>query len=229
MNNEKVISLLEPLLTENRVNRMRQVLAARSDHVAFVFERMTDPHNMSAALRSLDAFSFQDAHWVQPGERLQPGPARGITIGSDRWLSMHRHADTRTCLDALKEKGYTVLASHLGQAPSVSLHELDFTRPLALVFGNEHAGVSEEVLELADGNFRIEMNGFVESLNLSVAVAVTAFHARGELERLAGESGDPDRFRLSGDRKKAIYARWLKGSVKRSDRILSEAGIDPEL
>jgi tRNA (guanosine-2'-O-)-methyltransferase len=219
---ERVIARLEPLLLERRLARMQAVLATRSDHVAFVFERMTDPHNLSAALRSLDAFSFQDAWWIAAGEKLELSHL--ISRGTHRWLSLHAPEGTTACLAALRTQGYRVLASHLGEAPgasaSVSLPQIDFRRRTALVFGNEHAGVSGEVLALADGRFHIDMLGFTESLNLSVAVAISAFHARREIDRLRGSTGDPDAYLMAPARRRALYAQWLKDSVRRAEEVV---------
>lgn len=220
---ERVIARLEPLLLERRVRRMQAVLAGRSSHVAFVFERMTDPHNLSAALRSLDAFSFQDVHLVAPGERL--GLSHLITRGTDRWLTLHTAPDSAACLAALQAEGYRVYASEVAGADCVPLTALDFSRRTALVFGNEHAGVSDAVPALADGRFHIPMRGFAESLNLSVAVAISAFHARREVDRLRAqlppgtEQGDP--YVLSPERRRALYAEWLQRSVNRSEEILA--------
>ena len=219
---ERQIALLEPLLTEARRRRMQDVLATRSDHVAFVFERMIDPHNFSAALRTLDALSFQDVHLVEPGERLET--ARGITIGTERWLSLHTAPTTEECLAGLKTEGYRVYASHLGEEPAIRLQEIDFSRRTALVFGNEHLGVSGEVLALADQRFRIDMLGFAQSFNLSVSVALSAFHARREIRRLAGNDPHPERFFLAPERRRELYLQWLRRSVKNVDQVL--AGLE---
>jgi tRNA (guanosine-2'-O-)-methyltransferase len=226
---ERAIARLEPLLTEERRRRMQAVLATRSDHVAFVFERMIDPHNLSAALRSLDAFSFQDVHLVQPGERLgldAPEVSRGITIGTERWLSLHPAPDLAACVQGLHAAGYTVLAGHPDAPDAVALTALDFSRRTALVFGNEHLGVSAEALALADGTFRIEMQGFAQSLNLSVAVAVSAHQARQAIARLAATDPQPERFGLDAGRRRALYAQWLRQSVKHAERILAEGEPD---
>jgi tRNA (guanosine-2'-O-)-methyltransferase len=219
---ERVIARLEPLLTEARRARLQAALAARSDHVAFVFERMVDPHNLSAALRSLDAFGFQDVHLVAPGDRVEL--ARGITIGAERWLTLHDAPDTATCIRHLKRAGYRVYASRL-EDTATPLTELDFARRTALVFGNEHRGVSREALAHADGAFRIGMLGFAQSLNLSVAAAISAHHARRELERLVGIAAQPERFHLGAERRRALYAQWLRQSVKHAERILGEVGL----
>jgi tRNA (guanosine-2'-O-)-methyltransferase len=134
-------------------------------------------------------------------------------------------------VEALHASGYRVLASQADPARGatpVPLTAIDFRERVALLFGNEHAGVSERALALADGAFRIGMLGFVESLNLSVAAAICAFHARRELERLAAEAGNPARFALSPERQRALYAEWLRQSVRAAEKILGEAEPPPE-
>lgn len=228
-NAETVIARLEPLLLPRRIARMRAVLAARSDHVTFVFERMTDPHNLSAALRSLDAFGFQDVHWIAPAAEL--GLSHLITRGTERWLTLAEHDDTAACFAALRARGYFILASDIPlptgaaeQAPdssvSAPLDSLDLRRRTAFVFGNEHAGVTPGTLALADGRFHIAMTGFAESLNLSVACAITAYHARRELTRLETVSGDPAAYGLPEARRRALYAEWLRQSVRSADKVL---------
>ena len=220
---EQVIETLEPLLLDRRVERMQQVLATRSDRVAFVFERMVDPHNLSAVLRSMDAFSFQDAHLIDPQEKI--GISKGITSGAERWLSLHKHGQTPDCLNQLKAQGYKVLASHVAPGRGIHLEEIDFSQPTALVYGNEHFGVGEEVLALADETFHIPMRGMVESFNLSVAAAVCAFHARHTLENTQSATPAPEGFLLPTARVQSLYAAWLIGSVRRARSILAEKGI----
>lgn len=240
---ERIISRLEPLVTEARLRRMQAVLASRSDHVAFVFERMIDPHNLSAALRSLDAFSFQDVHLIQPGERLDlsapslstpglptPGLSKAITIGADRWLTLHKASSVQSCVETLLSRGYALYASHLGEeegagegdSEALPLEEIDFSRPTALVFGNEHLGVSEEMLAAVPGRFRIPMLGFVQSLNLSVAVAISAHHARREIERMSAGEFQQQAFGLGAERQRKLYAQWLRQSVRNAEKILAE-------
>jgi tRNA (guanosine-2'-O-)-methyltransferase len=216
---DAVIAKLEPLLLPRRIARLRAVLATRSDHAAFVFERMTDPHNLSAALRSLDAFSFQDAHWIAPDEEL--GLSHLITRGTDRWLTLTQHADTAACFAVLRAQGYRILASEVS-THSPPLDTLDLRERTAFVFGNEHAGVTPETLALADGRFHIAMYGFAESLNLSVACAITAFHARREIRHLEAASGDASAYGLPEARKQALYADWLRQSVRSADKVLGE-------
>ena len=221
---EQAIARLERHLTDRRRERMTRVLATRSNHVIFVFERMVDPHNLSAVLRTMDAFSFQEAHWVLPEEKL--GLSRGVSIGADRWLSLSTHDTTEACFTHLRERGYSILASHVAEESGGALDRLDFSQPLALVFGNEHAGVSEETLALADGVFHIPMLGFVESFNLSVAAAITASRARSEMNRLMPADPAPERFLLDEAQNRAVYLQWLRYSVRRAETILEELKAD---
>jgi len=220
---KRAVEVLEPHVLPRRIERMKKVLATRSDQVVFVFERMVDPHNLSAVLRTMDAFSFQEAHLIAPQGKL--GFSRGITSGAERWLTLHRHPDTAECLEQLRWEGYRVLASHVAPGQSRTLEELDFSRPTALVFGNEHAGVGEEVLALADETFHVPMRGMVESFNLSVAAAICAAHARRVLETTQNSLPAPDGFLLPQGKALRIYVEWLQGSVRRGEKILQEHGL----
>ncbi|MDH4225693.1 MAG: RNA methyltransferase [Deltaproteobacteria bacterium] len=221
----QVIDALEPLLHPRRVERMRNVLAARTAQVVFAFESMVDPHNLSAALRTLDAFSFQDVYFVR--YQGKQGISKAVTRGVHRWLSLHEMDSTEEAVRDLKAGGYQVLAGHLGGQDCLPLQQIDFSRKVAFVFGNEHSGVSPQTLALADGAFQIPMLGMVESFNLSVSAAICAFHARQKLEQLGEETGNAEWFLLDQDRKDQIYIRWLMESVRRAPLILAELGIPP--
>ena len=222
---EQIIAALETHLLPRRIARMKEVLSTRSDRVAFVFERMVDPHNLSAVLRTMDAFSFQEAHLIAPLDKL--GLSKGITSGAERWLTLNQHEDTVTCLKIIRSQGFQIIASHVAPGRGITLAEIDFSRPVALVFGNEHAGVGEEVLALADQTFHVPMRGMVESFNLSVAAAICAAHARQALETNEPMAPSPEGFLLPREKALAIYALWLQCSVRRSEKILIEQGIAP--
>ena len=151
-----------------------------------------------------------------------------MSWGGEGWLGLHDHDSLLRCVESLEAQGFRVLASHLEAPgregrPALPLTGIDWARPTALIFGNEHAGVSEQALALAHGTFRIDMRGFVESLNLSVAAAITAFQARCAIDRLAQESEDPARFALPLERQRALYADWLRQTVRNAERILGAA------
>lgn len=232
---DAIISTLEPLVLERRLERLCAVLAARTRHAAFVFEGVSDTRNASAALRTLDALGFQEAHLVRPlleGHHDLTRMNRLISRGVDRWLTVRPWTDTTQAMAHLKSRGYRILASHLRE-DGVALGAIDFAQPVALVFGNEHHGVSDELLSMADGTFRIPMRGMVESYNLSVAAALTAHRARVEIERLAlahipelpEGTLDGTPYALPEATRQMIYARWLLQTVKTPGPVLKRAGL----
>jgi tRNA (guanosine-2'-O-)-methyltransferase len=95
---------------------------------------------------------------------------------ANKWLSIHQFSDIKTCFDYLRKHYSKILTTHLS-SNAISLYDIDFTGSVALVFGNEHEGVSEEVRALSDGNFIIPQVGIIQSLNISVACAVSIYEA----------------------------------------------------
>lgn len=162
-------------MTERRREKFERVIAARRPDLTVVMEDIHDPHNVSAMLRSADAVGILRVHLVYPTEEF-PRLGKKSSASATKWVKKTKHPSVGACFDALRAEGFTVCATHLGRR-SVPLYELDLTKKVALVFGNEHRGVSDEAAGLADVNFRIPMVGMIESLNVSVACAVTLYEA----------------------------------------------------
>lgn len=202
-----ILDALEPLLTEERRARIDQVIAARTMAVTAVLDNLVDSHNVSAVLRSADAFGVQRVHVIQSTEPFQA--TSRISLGADRWVDVIRHATSAACVRALRERGHRIyVASMEGAVPPEALaHE----PRVAIVFGNEHSGVSQELRDLADGTYAIPMCGFVQSLNVSVAAAITLFAAT------RGRPGD-----LTADEARALRARFVWKSVPHAQAILAE-------
>lgn len=173
------IEALEQRVTPRRLALIDRVVAQRTSAVVPVFEALTDPHNMAAVLRTCDALGIAEAHVIE-GEQAFEGSAP-VSRGAQRWVALHRHASAAACAKALRAEGYRVLVAALGgeEGPKA----LPALRPLALVFGNEHRGVSTEMRDVADGSFQWPMHGFVESLNISVAAALSLQAALEGAER----------------------------------------------
>ena len=214
---EEVTAILGAVITPRRLERIREVAAHRMHAVVPVLEGVGDPHNASAILRSADAFGIQQVHVVPGGpdsgaETFRA--SRRITKGTHRWLDLVHHDDTERCIGWLKEAGYAIyVASMEGTA---RLEELAALPRVAVVFGNEHAGPSDAIRGAADGTYAIPMRGFVESLNVSVAAAIT-LHAV-----TAGRPGD-----LSEDEQGALVARLLYRNVPDAAQIMSQALHSP--
>ncbi|GBD17492.1 tRNA (guanosine(18)-2'-O)-methyltransferase [bacterium HR26] len=201
-------------ITERRLRRMQEVLARRQPDLAVVLENVHDPHNVSAVLRSCDAAGVLAVHLVYTVEEL-PELSENVSGSALRWLDIVVHPSIESCYEVLRGQGMTIYATYLGDpANSRDLYELDLTRPTAFVFGNEQRGVSEEALAAADGNFVIPMMGMVQSLNISVACAVSLYEALRQ-RRLAGHYCRP---KLSEAERRARLRRWLE----REGRTLPE-------
>ncbi len=200
-----VIEALAPRVTERRLQRLQRVVAGRSRHLVPVLDRLVDPHNVSAVLRSAEAFGLLEVHAV-PGPNGLPAAHR-VSKGTHRWLEVHRHVCPKSCLRVLRARGYRVaVASMEGRVGPERLAELG---PLAVVFGNEHAGVDPTLRAEADVTYAIPMQGFVESLNVSVAAAITFYAARG--------AGWPS---LSRQEQQELLARYLLASVRDAEAIV---------
>jgi tRNA (guanosine-2'-O-)-methyltransferase len=204
-------SLPEFLLPERRA-RIDAVVAQRTRTLTVVMEAFADPQNTSAVLRTAESFGVQEVH-VVVGPQKRYDRNKKISQNADKWLEVVRWKETGPCLAALKARGFRVYATHLGEG-STGLAGLSFAEPTALVFGNEHAGVSEEARRLADACFAIPMRGFSQSFNVSVAAAICLARAvdRREVER--GRHGD-----LTPAEAEALRDRFYALSVKQRARI----------
>ena len=163
-------------MTPERQNRLLSVLNKRQGNITIVLENVFDPHNISAVMRTCDAVGVQEIYVLN--SKIPPHKKWGAKSSSSaaKWLTIHQYDNTDDCISSLRKRYSTILTTHLS-SDAVSLHSIDFTKSIALVFGNEHGGVSEEIRALADGNFIIPQVGIIQSLNISVACAVTLYEA----------------------------------------------------
>ena len=177
--------LLAPLLSDARRKKIADVVANRTGSLAVLLENIWDLGNHNAVMRSMDAFGVHTLHTLTHGrERVKTATEKSemrTDAGARKWLVRREWTDLRACVHHLKERGYRIAST----APDaeMTLVDIDFTRPLVVAFGNEHVGISDSLLEASDVKFSIPMSGFVQSLNLSVSVAVTLHQAH--LQRLA--------------------------------------------
>ena len=171
-------------MTPERREKLMTVLKKRQNDVTVVLENVFDPHNISAVMRTCDAVGVQEIYVLNTKiPRHKKWGARSSSSAA-KWLTIHQFENAKECFNALRGKYKKILTTHLS-SDAVSLHTIDFTQPIALVFGNEHSGVSEEIRNMADGNFIIPQAGIIRSLNISVACAVTLYEAYRQKE-LAG-------------------------------------------
>ena len=164
-----LLHYLEGFISEERKERFLEVLAKRTRFLTVAIEDVYQLHNTSAVIRSCDAFGVQDVHVVENrfGKRLD----KNIAMGAEQWVDVHRYQTTTQCMEALKEKGYQIIAT-TPHNDSNLLADVKITSKTALFFGTEKEGLSQAVLEQADGFLKVPMVGFSESLNISVSAAL---------------------------------------------------------
>ncbi len=163
-------------MTNERRQRIEAVIAKRQDNLTVVLENVFDPHNISAVMRSCDAVGIQEIYVLNTKIPRHKKWGERSSSSAAKWLTIHQFDNADTCFRELKQQYAQILTTHLS-GDAVSLYELDLVKPTALVFGNEHSGVSEEIREMADGNFIIPQVGMIQSLNISVACAVSVYEA----------------------------------------------------
>jgi tRNA (guanosine-2'-O-)-methyltransferase len=213
--------VLAPWVSQARRARIDAVLSERTKTVVPVCEGIYDQGNVSAVLRSAESLGFQDVHIIETQERFKK--SNRISSGADKWLSVHRHFETKAAILHLRAQGYQILATALS-AHSRPITEFNFTQPTAIVFGNEKQGASPELLSEADAHVIIPMVGFTQSFNISVAAAIALFHARQDRLSRQGFHGDlpkeeQERLRV------LFYARSIPQPERLLHQILARAGL----
>jgi tRNA (guanosine-2'-O-)-methyltransferase len=163
-------------MTNERRQKIESVLANRQNDLTVVLENVFDPHNISAVMRSCDAVGVQEIYVLNTKIARHKKWGSRSSSSAAKWLTIHQYENTGECMAALRKKYASVLTTHLS-GDAVSLFEQDLTKSTALVFGNEHDGVSDELRAMADGNFIIPQSGMIRSLNISVACAVSLYEA----------------------------------------------------
>jgi len=158
------------------MERLTSVLNKRQDDITVVLENVFDPHNISAVMRTCDAVGVQEIFILNTKIPRHKKWGAKSSSSAAKWLTVHQFDDAKQCFLSLRQRYSSILTTYLGK-DSIGLHQIDLTKSIALVFGNEHSGVSVEIRELSDGNFVIPQAGIIQSLNISVACAVTLYEA----------------------------------------------------
>jgi len=190
-------------MTPERMERLTSVLNKRQDDITVVLENVFDPHNISAVMRTCDAVGVQEIFILNTKIPRHKKWGSKSSSSAAKWLTVHQYEDAAECFLSLRKRYSSILTTFLS-SDSISLHQLDLTKSTALVFGNEHSGVSEEIRKLADGNFIIPQIGIIQSLNISVACAVTLYEAF----RQKTGAGHYDQRKLDDSRYNELFKEW---------------------
>jgi tRNA (guanosine-2'-O-)-methyltransferase len=190
-------------MTPERHDRLLSVLYKRQPDLTVVLENVFDPHNISAVMRTCDAVGIQNLYVLNTKIPAHKKWGAKSSSSAAKWLTIHQFTDAQACFRELRKNHELIMTTHLS-SDAVPMHHINFTRSIALVFGNEHSGVSDEIRAMADGNFIIPQVGIIKSLNISVACAVTVYEAM----RQKMNAGHYDENRLEGDQLQNLRREW---------------------
>ena len=208
---------IEKLLTSERVKKIHNVVDNRTFHVVAVLENIYDRGNASAVMRSAEALGISFVHSIEPGEKFKE--SQRTTAGADKWVELKRWKSSAECIAELKKQKKQIVVTHL-DSRSIPIHEVDFTKPTAIVLGNEKDGVSKEMIEAADARVILPMVGFVQSYNISVAGALCFYHIYMDRMRRQEHHGD-----LSENEKMILRAYYYMRTQPSSEEILKDFAL----
>jgi len=207
----ELLKHLETYLTERRKDRFKKVLAERTRHFTVVTEDVYQLHNTSAVMRTCDVFGIQDLHVVE--EKVSKRIDKEIAMGAQKWVDFKRYNSINDCIKTLKSSGYQIIAT-TPHDNSTMLHDFDVSKKSAFFFGKEAEGLSDTVMNSADGFLKIPMYGFTESLNISVSAAII-------LQSVVTKLKQSDvKWQLSEEEIPEIEMGWVKRTIKASDEII---------
>jgi len=210
MTDLKFLEYLEGFLTDSRKEKFLKILENRTNHFTIAMEDVYQLHNTSAVMRSCEVFGIQELNVVEQkfGKRIDTE----IAMGAQKWVDINRFNTMQNCIDSIKEKGYQIIAT-TPHNDSCLLHEFDITKRSAIFFGTEKQGLSQEVIDQADGFLKIPMVGFTESLNISVSVAIIIQDITSRLRQSTID------WKLNDEEILAKRLLWAKNSIKDIKRI----------
>ena len=204
------LDYLEGFLTENRKEKFLKVLENRTNHFTIAIEDVFQLHNTSAVMRSCEVFGIQQLNVIE--EKYTKSIDKEIAMGAQKWVDVNRFESIGECISDLKGKGYQIIATTPHQNDCL-LDDFDISKRSALFFGTERNGLSEEILQQADGFIKIPMAGFTESLNISVSAAIII---QNIMERLRKSEID---WHLSQEEILEKRMLWAKNTIKDIKRI----------
>ncbi|MCE9598815.1 MAG: RNA methyltransferase [Spirochaetia bacterium] len=203
----ELMEFLSTFLTPDRIARIKEVLARRTNHLTVVLEDIYDPHNASAVLRSCDAMGVQTVHVIQDRHRFHLNEA--VAMGSGKWLDLVYYQNTESCFTALRAQGYFIAAASPPNARSVYLGDFQKRSKTAIVMGSERDGLSSYARNNSDALLTIPMRGFAESFNLSVSAALLIFNL-----------GQEDLPPLSSEELDDVEFRWITSSLRNPEELI---------
>ncbi|MDQ1097317.1 MULTISPECIES: TrmH family RNA methyltransferase [Chryseobacterium] len=203
---------LKRFLTEERLAKIEHFSPESSDFVLPVLEDVYQFRNAAAIVRSVEACGFHKVVALQEENNFEPNLR--VTKGADTWVEVEKLPRTIDSLQEIKNRGYKIVAVSLENNAKM-LPEYEVTEPMALVFGTEMEGVSQEILDFADETLAIPMYGFTRSFNVSVAASICMYELKQKLIK-----SDID-YKLSEEKRLRMKIRWAVNSIRSGEEILN--------
>lgn len=210
-----IISELSKLVTDERLALFHSKLNDKTQNITVVLEDVFQSRNINAVIRSADCFGISDIHLIENRNKFIVD--QGVSLGSAKWTNIiqynSRTNNTKQCLNKLKKRGYKIIAA-IPNENATKLEDINVNKnKIAVLFGTELGGLSEEALKIADDKMKIKMYGFTESLNISVAAGITLQHLN---EKIRKENVS---WRIQGKERDNILLNWLRNSIDHSEKI----------
>ena len=163
-------------------DRIKQIKHLQNKYFICVLENPKDIVNIAAAIRNVSAFGVQKIYVISNNSMVKDFETarnhKALTrnsVGANKWVFIKQFDTAADCIDHLQHERYTiaVTSSHVKGKKNVNLYEARFTQKrLAVWFGNESKGVSDEAVARADLCIEVPMGGIVESLNLGTSTGI---------------------------------------------------------
>ena len=210
-----IISELSNLVTDERLALFHSKLNDKTQNLTVVLEDVFQSRNINAVIRSADCFGISDIHLIENRNKFIVD--QGVSLGSAKWTNIiqynSRTNNTKQCLNKLKKRGYKIIAA-IPNENATKLEDINVNKnKIAVLFGTELGGLSEEALKIADDKMKIKMYGFTESLNISVAAGITLQHLN---EKIRKENVS---WRIQGKERDNILLNWLRNSIDHSEKV----------
>ena len=214
---QKVLDEFYSIISPSKQEMYERIAKERTKHLTVVLENIYQEHNASAVLRTCDCFGIQELHAIEKDNQYKV--QRDIALGAGRWVDLYNYdqgeSPTIDCITKLKNKGYKIVAT-TPHTKDVTINDLDLSQPIALVFGTERRGISEEIIQMADEFVKIPMYGFTESFNISVSVAITLNVLRERLEKSSYN------WRLNEKEQTLLKIKWCKKILRSGNEMEEE-------
>ena len=211
---EALYEAASQLVSENRRALIDRIAPLRTRHMTVVLEDVYQSHNAAAVLRSCDCFGIQDVHVVEANNPFNP--AGDVAVGSSKWVDYYPHPDIQSAYKELRHQGYRIVAT-TPHTNDTLITDLDISSPIALIFGTELTGLSQQAIDLADEYVKIPMYGFTESFNISVSVALSLFNLT---ERLRHQTPPTNDSPLPTNELLDLKLHWLAQTIRDGEQVL---------